>query len=88
MENAVLLGAYRVEILPLIKMGRVIAYTERGSREFMRLSPSYYLSLLQEVEDYMEKGIKEIEVRGRSLRFFLSFFPSDEGDKVIISFPK
>lgn len=88
LESSAQLGAFKVEITPGEKQARVIAYTERGSREFMRLSGMNYLILLSEVEDYIQRGIEEVRVGEAVFRFSLSFFPLQWGDQVIISFHK
>lgn len=88
LESSAKLGAYKVEITPGERQARVIAYTERGSREFMRLSPSNYALLLSEVEDYLERGINEIRIGEAVFRFSLSLFPLRWGDQVLINFHK
>lgn len=88
LESSAQLGAYKVEITPEEKHARVIAYTERGSREFMRLSGKNYSLLLAEVEDYIERGIKEVKVGEAVFRFSLSFFPLRWGDQILINFHK
>jgi hypothetical protein len=82
------LGAYKVEIIPAAKNVRVIAYSERGSREFMRLSKTNYSLLLLEVEDYLERKIEELRIGEAVFRFSLSFYPSAWGDLVVINFHK
>lgn len=86
LETSIQLGAYKVEITPGEKQARVIAYTERGSREFMRLSGRNYSLLLSEVEDYIERGIKEVRIGEAVFRFALSFFPVQLGDQILINF--
>ncbi|MGB9877952.1 MAG: hypothetical protein ACPLPS_09320 [bacterium] len=88
LETSAQLGAYKVEIIPGANDVRVIAYTERGSREFMRLSKVNYPSLLLEVEDYIEREITEFRIGDAAFRFSLSFFPSRYGDQVFIVFQK
>ncbi len=88
LETSAQLGAYKVEITPGERQARVIAYTERGSREFMRLSRKNYSLLIGEVEDYIERGIEEVRVGEAVFRFSLSFFPLRRGDQVVINFHK
>lgn len=88
LETSVHLGAYKVEIIPGAKNVRVIAYSERGSREFMRLSKTNHSLLLLEVEDYLERKIEEVKIGEAVYRFSLSFYPTEFGDLIVINFHK
>ncbi|MBC7328867.1 hypothetical protein H5T88_00755 [bacterium] len=88
LETSAHLGAYKVEIIPGAKNVRVIAYSERGSREFMRLSKTNYSLLLLEVEDYLDRKVKEVRIGEAVFHFSLSLYPSELGDLVVINFHK
>jgi hypothetical protein len=88
LETSAHLGAYKVEIIPGAKNVRVIAYSERGSREFMRLSKTNHSLLLLEVEDYLERKIEEVMIGEAVFRFSLSFYPTEFGDLIVINFHK
>jgi len=88
LKTSVHLGAYKVEIIPGAKNVRVIAYSERGSREFMRLSRTNYSLLLLEVEDYLERKVEEVKIGDAVFQFSLSFYPSEWGDLLVINFHK
>ena len=88
LEASVHLGAYKVEIIPGAKNVRVIAYSERGSREFMRLSKNIYSLLLLEVEDYLERKIEEVKIGEAVFRVSLSFYPTEFSDLIVINFHK
>lgn len=82
------LGAYKVEITPGNRGARVIAFTERGSREFMRLSTGNYFQLIEEVEEYIQKSIRELRIGEAVFSFSFAFFPTRWGDQILINFHK